>query len=511
VLFRSINAGTINMASAANEQTICEGGDAAVFVAPAATAPAGATISYLWEFRDKGSMDPWLAAPGGAGLNDVEDYNAPAGLITEDSEFRRVVTSVLNAVTCTAVTTNNPTIDINEITDPGMIAYADAPDFSVCSGTNPAGFTGTIGGADGTISYQWRSSTSIQVDPLSNNVGGGAGQNLPTPPVLNADIWYGRRITSTLNGVACTAFSNIIGLTEDPLPANPTVTPGGTQSFCTSSDQSVTYTITRNGAGDDVEWSFDDFATPPAGSTASDGIQMIVVPAPTPNPPFVTTTVTFRSKHAGTECVSTGVDRSVRFYPPVTVDAGTVANICYNATTAALGGVIGGGATSATWSSTVGGTFTPDANTLNATWTPPLNHSGPVTLTLTTNDPAGPCPFVDDNVMFTVYGPLVTSISGASNVCLNGDILLNGSVTGGSGSGLTHIWTVTPGTGNATLSDETTSTPTLTGTVAGTVTVKYEVTDDAGCVIDDAVAALRASAQGDAGEATTPTIVNLGR
>ncbi|MBL7798702.1 MAG: HYR domain-containing protein, partial [Saprospiraceae bacterium] len=479
----AINAGTINMATAANHQTICEGGDAAVFVAPAATAPAGAAISYLWEYRAKGSSDPWVAALGGAGVNDVEDYNAPAGSLTFDAEFRRTVTSVLNTVSCTAYTTNNPTVDINEITDPGMITYGDDPDFTVCSGTIPAGFAGTTGAADGTITYQWRSSITISTDPLTSNVGGGAGQNLPTPPALTADIWYGRRLTSTLNGVACTAFSNIIGLTEDPLPANPTVTPGGVQSFCSNSDEDVTYTITLNVDDDEVEWSFDDFATAPAGSTNATGPQTITVPAPTPNPPaFVTTTVSFRSKHAGTECVSTGVDRSVRFYPPATVDAGTVDNICYNATTPALGGVIGGGATTATWtSSVVGGTFLPNATTLDATYTPPTNYSGPITLTLTTNDPAGPCGSVNDNVMFTVYGPLQTSIAGASNVCLDGDILLTGTVTGGSGSGLTHTWTVTPGTGNATLSDETTDTPTLTGTAAGTVTVTYEVTDDANC------------------------------
>jgi hypothetical protein len=217
-------------------------------------------------------------------VNDVEDYNAPAGSLTFDAEFRRTVTSVLNTVSCTAYTTNNPTVDINEITDPGMITYGDDPDFTVCSGTIPAGFAGTTGAADGTITYQWRSSITISTDPLTSNVGGGAGQNLPTPPALTADIWYGRRLTSTLNGVACTAFSNIIGLTEDPLPANPTVTPGGVQSFCSNSDEDVTYTITLNVDDDEVEWSFDDFATAPAGSTNATGPQTITVPAPTPKP-----------------------------------------------------------------------------------------------------------------------------------------------------------------------------------------------------------------------------------
>ena len=45
----------------------------------------------------------------------------------------------------------------------------------------------------------------------------------------------------------------------------------------------------------------------------------------------------------------------------------------------------GGAATSGTWSDgTIGGTFTPNANDVNATWTPPASYSGTATLTLTT-------------------------------------------------------------------------------------------------------------------------------
>jgi hypothetical protein len=40
--------------------------------------------------------------------------------------------------------------------------------------------------------------------------------------------------------------------------------------------------------------------------------------------------------------------------------------ICQGTTSAALGGSVGGGATGATWSSDVGGTFNPNATTLNA-------------------------------------------------------------------------------------------------------------------------------------------------
>ena len=59
-----------------------------------------------------------------------------------------------------------------------------------------------------------------------------------------------------------------------------------------------------------------------------------------------------------------------------------------------LNGTVGGSATGGTWSSPTGGTFTPNATTLNATYNPSAADliNGSVVLTLTSNNPAGaPC------------------------------------------------------------------------------------------------------------------------
>jgi hypothetical protein len=55
-------------------------------------------------------------------------------------------------------------------------------------------------------------------------------------------------------------------------------------------------------------------------------------------------------------------------------------------------GSVGGGATTGTWTTAGTGTFN-NANALNAVYTPSATDitAGTVTLTLTTNDPAGPC------------------------------------------------------------------------------------------------------------------------
>ncbi|AYB34255.1 gliding motility-associated C-terminal domain-containing protein [Chryseolinea soli] len=93
---------------------------------------------------------------------------------------------------------------------------------------------------------------------------------------------------------------------------------------------------------------------------------------------------------------------TITINPVATVDAGAPQTIC-GAASVALNGVINGAATSATWSSSGDGTFN-NATLLNATYTPgPTDRiNGTVTLTLTTNNPAGPCPAVSDNVTITI-------------------------------------------------------------------------------------------------------------
>src|SRR5439155_22679131 len=64
-----------------------------------------------------------------------------------------------------------------------------------------------------------------------------------------------------------------------------------------------------------------------------------------------------------------------------------------------LAGVIGGAASSGSWSGGTG-SFNPNASTLNAVYTPSAAEitAGTVTLTLTSNDPVGPCPEVSDQI-----------------------------------------------------------------------------------------------------------------
>jgi hypothetical protein len=93
----------------------------------------------------------------------------------------------------------------------------------------------------------------------------------------------------------------------------------------------------------------------------------------------------------------------------VSVSAGPDQIVCQIAPQVQLAGTIGNGATGATWSGG-SGTYNPGPTTLNALYMPSATEiaAGKVTLTLTTNDPAGPCPPVSDAMTITIDSPVVT-------------------------------------------------------------------------------------------------------
>lgn len=148
---------------------------------------------------------------------------------------------------------------------------------------------------------------------------------------------------------------------------------------------------------------------------------------------------------------------------PATANAGSVlAAICKGGTSAALGGSVGGSATGGTWTSSVsGGTFSPNATTLNATWTPPASFTGAATLTLTTT--GGSCGTATASKVLVV-NPIpisVTASASASSVCAGVGFDLTSTGTLNSSSSATLInenFNGTP-TGWTTINNSTGGTP----------------------------------------------------
>ncbi len=109
-----------------------------------------------------------------------------------------------------------------------------------------------------------------------------------------------------------------------------------------------------------------------------------------------TVTLTLTTNDPAGPCNAVNDAMVITINPAATVNAGLDQTIC-STSTVTLAGVIGGGAASATWSGGTG-TYAPNNTTLNAVYTPSAAEitAGTVTLTLTTNDPAGPCNAVND-------------------------------------------------------------------------------------------------------------------
>ena len=160
--------------------------------------------------------------------------------------------------------------------------------------------------------------------------------------------------------------------------------------------------------------------------------------------------------NAQINCESARVPVTGTVNPPATSNAGVDQTVCASDPSVTLAGIVGGSATTGTWSGGTG-TFNPNANTLNAVYTPSATEiaAGSVELTLTTNDPAGPCPPAIDkmkifiNPVATVNaGADQTACSASPTVTLAG--IVGGSATTGTWSGGTGVFNPNANTLNAT-------------------------------------------------------------
>ena len=138
------------------------------------------------------------------------------------------------------------------------------------------------------------------------------------------------------------------------------------------------------------------------------------------------------------ECNQLGYTVNVTITPQATAFAGRDTSICATGTIN-LTGVIGGSATSATWSVPLGmGTFS-NPNALTTTFTPNVT-SGTITLTLTTNDPEGPCPAATSTLIITIKEPSEAGTDGIRNICGDDNStvrlyeMITGEQTGGTWS-----------------------------------------------------------------------------
>lgn len=165
------------------------------------------------------------------------------------------------------------------------------------------------------------------------------------------------------------------------------------------------------------------------------------------------------------------------------VNSGTDATVCANVGFP-ISGSVGGGPAGGSWSSTGYGTFTNGLNDLNNEYNPnPLDALiSPIQIILTSNGSL--CPAKKDTLYLTVNEPPLVNASVDQTVCANNaETDLNGSVQGGSSTG---IWT-TLGTGTfSPIGDSLNATyiPSASDKSNGSVALVLSSTNNGNCMVE---------------------------
>ena len=256
------------------------------------------------------------------------------------------------------------------------------------------------------------------------------------------------------------------------------VTPGSYGPFCLNTPVPLNGNVT--GGVVTGYWTANvaggSFSIPGLGGANTGALNAIYTPPPGYSGNII---LTLTSGQPAAPCQAVSATTTLVFNPVATASAGAYPNgACMNGTLA-LNGSIGGAASSATWTSNVGGSFTPNANALNANWAPPANFTGTATLTLTTNDPAGPCNPAVATINVTVHPlPVATAPQSVGPICSGSNAVINVTSTINPTS---FAWTASfpagvTGTASGTLnpgSSSATLTTALTNNTNAPQTVTY--------------------------------------
>ncbi|MFV0377800.1 MAG: PKD-like domain-containing protein [Mangrovibacterium sp.] len=173
-------------------------------------------------------------------------------------------------------------------------------------------------------------------------------------------------------------------------------------------------------------------------------------------------------------CENKPASVSLAVYPKVEVDAGSDQSVCPANPSVTLNGTITGGTSSGSWSGGTG-SFSPNNQSLNAVYTPSATeiNSGSITLTLTSDDPAGSCPPASSSMTITFFRSPELTFELVQPLCYessDGNIAVTAS---GGTAPYNYLW------------DDGQTTATAIGLNAGYHSVT--VTDANGCSVSETV------------------------
>ncbi len=285
--------------------------------------------------------------------------------------------------------------------------------------------------------------------------------------------------------------------TLSPLPA--TINPGVVVPLCEGSTISLTANLSNGKTPFTFAW------------TGPDGFTSALENPSISNATIAKSGIYTLTFSDGYGCTPLTGNVSVSVGAIATSDAGPDQSVCASSPSVTLAGVIGGSATSATWSGGTG-TFNPNANTLNAIYTPGASEiaAGTATLTLTTN-PSGPCSTVTDNVTITIYPAVTASIIASSGPLCNGGSDGFAAALGSGGAGpYLYSWNTTPVQTTATASNLSAGTYiiTVTGAHGCSDTETVTLTEPPALLVDDNILTTHLTCYGDKNGTAKVTVIS---
>ncbi len=404
-------------------------------------------------------------------------YKLGIGLITDSGNISGTSTNTLhfNSVSaelegtyyaiitreCSAsVQSNNAVLTVNSV-----IGGTGSSNQTICSGEDPTVLSVTGSSGAGSIAYQWLSGTTSCNAGLSEIPSATAATYDP-PPGLIQTTYFQRRITSTLNSVACQDLSSCItiSVSQNPTTATIAVTPLNYCGTLTSGSLGGNPALVGTGSWSIVSGGTGSFSNGANGSStftaAAYGIYIL------------------RWTISNAPCTSSMADVTVHYdETPTTATVGSTLNICGALSSTSLGGntpIVGTGA----WSQVSGpGTTifsTPSIGSATAT----VTLYGTYVYRWTISN--GTCtPSTADKTVNYYEQPIVTNQPNQTLCNTSAFTMTQSTPIVGAG-----LWTLINGT--ATIATPGSPSTSITGLVAGTsATVRWTVTNGTCNAFDD--------------------------
>jgi len=374
----------------------------------------------------------------------------------------------------------NPVADaVTIIISPPPTIQAGPPQ-TVCANNALVKLNGSVTGATGGV---W-SGGSGSFSPTTNTLD---ATYLPSAEEITAGTVV-LTLTSTGNG-GCLAVNSQVTVTITPAP---TTNAGLDQTIC----------------GNNARVTLAGSVTVATGGNWAGGMGTFAPSRNVLNPTYIpsaseitagTVTLSFTSTGNGT-CLAVTDEMKITIPPAPTVDAGPDQMVCADNAAITLSGVVSI-ATGGTWSSAGTGTFAPNANSLNAVYTPSSEEISAGSVILTLNSTGnGDCRPVRDQMVLTITPKPTISAGSDQTVCgASTQVPLNGVVTTATGG----IWS---SAGTGTFAPDANSLiaeyiPSAADKSAGTVILTLTSTGNGGCtqVTDDVIISFTAAPEVDAG------------